>query len=47
LHRFPEQKCINDADEDALAHRLVSWASGWGQIVFGVSALLRRERRLL
>jgi hypothetical protein len=34
LHRFPEQRCINDADENALEHGLVSWASGWGQIVF-------------
>ena len=35
LHRFPEQRCINDADEKALEHGLVSWASSWGQIVFG------------
>jgi hypothetical protein len=35
LHRFPEQRCINDADENALEHGLVSWASGWGRIVFG------------
>jgi NADP-dependent 3-hydroxy acid dehydrogenase YdfG len=35
LHRFPEQRCINDADENALEHGLASWASGWGQIVFG------------
>jgi hypothetical protein len=35
LHRFPEQRCINDADETALERGLVSWASGWGQIVFG------------
>jgi hypothetical protein len=35
LHRFPEQRCINDADEKALEHGLTSWASGWGQIVFG------------
>ena len=35
LHRFPEQRCINNADENALEHGLASWASGWGQIVFG------------
>ena len=35
LHRFPEQRCINDADEKALEHGLLSWASSWGQIVFG------------
>ena len=35
LHRFPEQRCINDADENAVEHGLVWWASGWGQIVFG------------
>src|ERR1700677_735034 len=35
LHRFPEQRCINDAAENALEHGLASWASGWGQIVFG------------
>jgi exodeoxyribonuclease V alpha subunit len=35
LHRFPEQRCINDADENALERGLVWWASGWGQIVFG------------
>ena len=35
LHRFPEQRCINDADENALEQGLVSWASGWGRIVFG------------
>src|SRR5271166_6664308 len=29
LHRFPEQRCINDADEKALEHGLVSWASSW------------------
>ena len=35
LHRFPEQRCINDTDENAVEHGLVWWASGWGQIVFG------------
>ena len=35
LHRFPEQRCINDADEKALEHGLISWASSWGQMVFG------------
>src|SRR5277367_3250510 len=25
LHRFPEQRCVNDADEKALEHGLVSW----------------------
>ena len=35
LHRFPEQRCINDADENALEHGLSLWASVWGQIVFG------------
>ena len=35
LHRFPEQRCINNADENALEHGLGSWASGWGHIVFG------------
>ena len=35
LHRFPEQRCINNADENALEHGLASWASGWGHIVFG------------
>ena len=35
LHRLPEQRCINDAGENAVEHRLISWASGWGQIVFG------------
>ena len=35
LHRFPEQRCINDADENALEHGLVSWTSSWGRIVFG------------
>ena len=34
LHRFPEQRCITNADENALEQGLVSWASGWGQIVF-------------
>jgi hypothetical protein len=47
LHRFPEQRCINDVDENALEDGLVSWVSGWVQIVFGESALLRRESRLL
>ena len=35
LHRFPEQRCINNVDENALEHGLGSWASGWGHIVFG------------
>ena len=35
LHRFPEQRCINNAGENALEHGLASWASGWGHIVFG------------
>jgi hypothetical protein len=35
LHRFPEQRCINDADENAVEPGLVWRASGWGQIVFG------------
>ena len=35
LHRLPEQRCINDAGENAVEHGLISWASGWGQIVFG------------
>jgi hypothetical protein len=35
MHRFPEQRCINDGDENTLEHGLVSWASGWGRIVFG------------
>jgi hypothetical protein len=34
-HRFPEQRCINNADENAREPGLVSWASGWGRIVFG------------
>src|SRR5271166_2924808 len=33
LHRFPEQKCINNADENGLEHGLFSWASGLGRIV--------------
>jgi hypothetical protein len=35
LHRFPEQRCINNADENALEHGLTSWALGWGQMAFG------------
>ena len=35
LHRFSEQRCINDTDENAVEHGLVWWASGWGQIVVG------------
>ena len=35
LHHFPEQRCINNAGENALEHGLASWASGWGHIVFG------------
>ena len=35
LHRLPEQRCINDADENAVEYGLVWWASGWGQIIFG------------
>ena len=31
LHRFPEQRCINNADENALEQGLASWASGWGR----------------
>ena len=33
LHRFPEQNCINNADENGLEHGLFSWASGLGRIV--------------
>src|SRR5271165_5440657 len=33
MHRFPEQKCINNADENGLEHGLFSWASGLGRIV--------------
>src|SRR5271157_1607330 len=32
---FPEQRCINDADENALGHGLVSRASSWGRTVLG------------
>jgi hypothetical protein len=35
LHHLPEQRCINDAGENAVEHGLVWWASGWGQIVLG------------
>ena len=40
LHRFPEQRCINDADENALEHGLVWCASGWGRIVLGLVDVL-------
>ena len=33
LHRFPEQKCINNADENGLEHGLFFWASGLGRMV--------------
>jgi hypothetical protein len=36
LHRFPEQKCINDADENGLEHGRFSWSSGLVWIVLGL-----------
>lgn len=47
LHRFPEQRCINDADENALEPGLPRGRQVGVRSSLGVSALLRRERRLL
>ena len=47
LHRFPEQRCINDADEKASSTGLSRGRQVGGRSSLGVSALLRRERRLL
>jgi hypothetical protein len=35
LHRFPEQKCIYDADENVFERGFVLWASGLGGLVLG------------